>query len=295
MIPAFFSQIGLARNVQKKKQKPLQSKSNFNWGKVITVRVNSKSLMACWLLFHFSSHNFWKSYLMEIIITDLTRFKNQDLVCTAGVAKDGTVIRPKPYLSSARCRELDIHPGGILIGDFTFLNAAAPHVEDAAFKNLRFKKPESRDDFKAILELTCYPTMKEGFGTEIQNRQKCIPLERAAVRSLITIKVTPRNFSVSRCKFDTSKLKAHISDAAGTELTFVGVTDRGFYDFAQKNPDDPNKVAEINHFIHSQDELYLRLGLSRTYEAPDGRIGYWIQLNGIYTFPNHLEYIRCYE
>lgn len=232
---------------------------------------------------------------MKIIITDLTRFKKEDTVCTAGVAEDGTVIRPMPYLSSARCRELDIHPGGILEGDFRSKQATAPHIEDATFSTVTFNGACSKADFRGALEATLYPNMAEGFGVEVRRGQKCIPVASKPVRSLITIKVNPRSFSVVQNDYDSSKLKAHFSDGLGTELSFVGVTDRGFYDYAQAHPDDSRKIAEIGHFIHSQDELYLRLGLSRPYEAPDGRNGYWIQLNGIYTFPKYLKYIRCYE
>jgi len=232
---------------------------------------------------------------MKIIITDLTRFKRSDTVCTAGVAEDGTVIRPMPYLSAETCRELDIHPGGILEGDFTSKNASAPHNEDATFSKLTFNGACSKAEFKGALEATLYANMSEGFGVDVQRGQKCIPVASKPRRSLITIKVNPWSFSVVQNDFDPSKLKAHFSDAKGTELSFVGVTDRGFYDYAQAHPDDSRKIAEIGNFIHSQDELYLRLGLSRPYEAPDGRHGYWIQLNGIYTFPKYLKYIRCYE
>ena len=231
---------------------------------------------------------------MEITITDLTRFKNQEMVCTAGVTDDGTVIRPMPYLPSARCQELDVHPGGILIGDFTIKNSAAPHIEDAAFKNLKFKKGSS-EEFRKALELTCYPSMSDGFGAEVTEREKCISIKAAPTRSLITIKVDPKTFSIVRDNYDAKKLKAHLSDPTGTKLSYVSVTDRGFWDFAQKTVVDAGKVAEINRFIHSQDELFLRLGLSRAYEAPNGRNGYWIQLNGIYTFPKYIKNIRCYE
>lgn len=232
---------------------------------------------------------------MQIIITDLTRFKNQDKVCTAGVTSDGTVIRPMPYLSTERCRELDIHPGGILEGDLKLSGSAAPHIEDATFSTLNFNGPCSTTAFRDVLEATLFPSMSEGFGVKVCPGQKCIPMESAPVRSLITIKVQPWSFSVVQNSFDTSRLKAHFSDGAGTELSFVGVTDRGFYDFAQQHSSEPSKISELNQFIQSQKELYLRLGLSREYKADDGRNGYWIQLNGIYTFPDYLKYIRCYS
>ena len=48
----------------------------------------------------------------NIIVTDLTRFTNKNIVCTAGIdPNDGQCIRPMPYLPSSECRRLKILPG----------------------------------------------------------------------------------------------------------------------------------------------------------------------------------------
>jgi len=234
---------------------------------------------------------------MKIIITDLTRFKNQEKVCIAGVSEDGTVIRPLPYLDSEQCRKLDIHPGGILEGDFALNNSSAPHIEDASYdlSKLYFLGACSKQEFRNVLEATLYASLSEGFGVEVQSKEKCLPASTLPDRSLITIKLRPSTFSAVQNQFDRSQMKAHFSDGNGVELSFVSVTDRGFYDFALQHKDDSREFAKINQFIQSQDELYLRVGLSRKFEANNGRDGYWIQLNGIYTFPNKLEYVRCYD
>lgn len=232
---------------------------------------------------------------MKIIITDLTRFKNQDKVCTAGVNKDGIVVRPLPYLSIAECHRLNIHPGGILKSEFVLKGGAAPHVEDAKYGELRFHGACSKKKFRKALEATLYDSMSEGFGVEITRGEKCIPVKTPPERSLITIKVNPNTFNVVQNQFDTSQLKAHFSDGNGVEMSFVSVTDLGFFEYAQQHKDNPVEFSKINRFIHSQEELYLRLGLSRAFEANDGRHGYWIQLNGLYTFPNYLKYIRQYD
>jgi hypothetical protein len=39
----------------------------------------------------------------------------------------------------------------------------------------------------------------------------------------------------------------------------------------------------------------MRIGLSREYTATDNRNGYWLQANGIYTFPHFHEGIRGYS
>lgn len=58
---------------------------------------------------------------------------------------------------------------------------------------------------------------------------------------------------------------------------------------------DKSAIADMNFHVQSQKELYLRIGLSRAYKSPDDRHGYWIQVNGIYTFPEYMDYIRCYD
>lgn len=234
---------------------------------------------------------------MQIIITDLTRFgPKTPKVCTAGVTEDGQVIRPMPYLTTDICHELDIHPGGILEGDFTFQNSDRPHIEDAFHKNLKFLGPCSKSDFRNALEMTLSESLSDGFGVEIRE-DKCIPLTTPPERSLVTIKVSPLTFSIVQSSFKDGpkKIKAHLSDGHGARLSYLSITDLGFFEFAEQHKNDPSRFAEINRFIQSQEELYLRLGVGRVHEATDGRHGYWIQLNGIYTFPNKLDYIRVYE
>jgi hypothetical protein len=42
---------------------------------------------------------------MKIIITDLTRFANPDIVCIAGINPDtNECVRPMPYFKKALCR-----------------------------------------------------------------------------------------------------------------------------------------------------------------------------------------------
>lgn len=57
---------------------------------------------------------------MEIIITDLTRFSNPEIVCIAGINPiTGECIRPLPYIELSKCEKFDILPGNVLDGDFS--------------------------------------------------------------------------------------------------------------------------------------------------------------------------------
>lgn len=54
-------------------------------------------------------------------------------------------------------------------------------------------------------------------------------------------------------------------------------------------------LARVNEFIKSQPEAFLRLGPSRAWQNPKGINGHWMQVNGIYTFPEFFEEIRSYK
>jgi hypothetical protein len=199
-----------------------------------------------------------------------------------------------PYLETQVCRKLDIHPGGILEGKFHMTGNAAPHVEDANYEELMFNGACSSKEFKTALKATLFDSMSEGFEHAIEDDNKCIPIGSPPCRSLITLKVKPNQLQIVRDSFNPDKLKAHVTDNSGTKLSFVPITDRGFYDYAINHVAGSGDVADINSFIHSQKTLFLRLGLGRAF-AISGRNGYWIQLNGIYTFPKYLKHIRCYD
>lgn len=233
----------------------------------------------------------------RIIITDLTRFKEGSKnVCTAGVTEDGTLIRPyPPYLLASDCERLDIHPGAILEGEFTISNAPPPHVEDATWENLNYVERCSGDEFRSALRTGLFKTIAEGFEYALAQGEKCIPVAVKPPRSIITIKLSPQSFSIVGDGYNPKKVRANFWDPEGNQFSFLSITDRGFVDQASKIQGDSSAIAKMNFHVQSQEELYLRIGLSRAHRAPDGRHGYWIQVNGIYTFPDYMDYIRCYD
>ena len=53
-------------------------------------------------------------------------------------------------------------------------------------------------------------------------------------------------------------------------------------------------VFRVYEAIAAQTEVFLRIGLGRSYKNEQGTEGFWMQANGIYTFPAKLSYIRSY-
>ncbi|MGD9159885.1 MAG: hypothetical protein PVG39_15825 [Desulfobacteraceae bacterium] len=231
---------------------------------------------------------------MKIIITDLTRFSRQDIVCIAGINPNtNECIRPLPYLASAYCRRLNILPGAILEGNFVPRSCTGPHTEDRSYHGeLTFNGPCSTEEFKAILKASESQDVQKGFSIQIPFGQKHIPSNNPPQKSIVTIAVNPQDVSIVPDSFNPGKIKIIFTDKSGHEFRYLSITDLGFYNYAEKNKRD--NFANLNNFIHSQSEVFIRVGLSREYKSQDGRNGFWLQVNGIYLFPEYLDKIRCY-
>ncbi len=188
---------------------------------------------------------------------------------------------------------MEFCPGAILEGEISInANTKNPHIEDASYKNLKYLGAASSEEFKSILDRTLSNSVASGFGVAFSDGQKHIPVGVVATCSIITIKVSPASLNIHEDKYKPGKIKASFSDGAGHSFRYLAITDRGFFDYAKKHQDD-GELRKVQQFILTQDEVYLRIGVSRRWKVDD-RDGYWLQVNGIYTFPNFLEEIRAY-
>jgi hypothetical protein len=236
---------------------------------------------------------------MRIVVTDLTRFKNKELLCLAGLTADGQqCIRPlsatKPgYLSFAQCKQLNVLPGTILDGTFTMpQHVEVPHVEDRHYSNLNTVGSVNSAEFQSILEKSSTTSIRIGFGCVNQPTDKV--LSTPPDKSIITLKLNPKQFQVVQNQYDKDTIKAHLTDGDGLNLSFLSITDLGFYDNVGMTATRKISAEKITEFIHDQEVLMIRLGLGRKFKNPDGREGYWMQVNGIYTFPEYDHLVRAY-
>lgn len=234
--------------------------------------------------------------MKELIITDLTRFSEENpKVCIAATDPEtGQFYRPQPYLTSEFCESNNLQPGSKLQGKFNLIqNAGKPHVEDSFFSDGKSVGRCTKDEFRNVLQLTLSPSVSKGFGVNFEKNQKYIEVVNAPDCSIVTIKVKPESLFIQADKFKVGKIKASFYDADNNYFSFLAITDRRFHDFAQKHFKD-GKLDKLTNFIASQEEIYLRIGLSRVHKSQDGRNGYWLQVNGIYTFPNYHDEIEDY-
>jgi len=232
----------------------------------------------------------------SIIITDLTRFgEGKPIVCTAGIdPQTGECIRPLPYLPFSVFTRLGIFPGGILSGDFApEPSPKAPHMEDTRHKNLKFLGPCSAGDFKSVLKKSVSPSVEAGFEVSLPDGAKLIPLAPPPPRSIITVEVSPRSVEIVEDGYKPGKIRIHFTDGSGKRYRFFSIADIGFHDYAQRHRES-GALNELNSAIAEQEVVYLRIGLARAFKNPQGKEGFWMQANGIYTFPAKLSYIRSY-
>jgi hypothetical protein len=234
---------------------------------------------------------------MDIIVTDLTRFAKEDIVCMAGIeVKSKQCIRPLPYPPKSECKRLKLLPGAILEGKFSKRKTVdRPHTEDMNHEGLSFKGPCTSEEFESVLRVATYPSINEGFDDKVPIGTKVIPHDDPPSRSIITLKLKPNQIEIVRNAFDPKNLRLNIKDNDGRKYVYLSITDLGFHNLAVSKQKDPDYTDELNEFIYSQRKVYLRIGLSRRHKSDDGRDGFWIQVNGIYTFPEFMTKIRTYE
>lgn len=229
------------------------------------------------------------------ILTDLTRFSKPDKVCIALIdPSNGQCFRPMPYLASDVCSKLNFQPGAKILGVVNLKrNNVRPHIEDATYGELKFGGPSTAAEFREVLQMSISPSVAEGFGVTFKPKQKHIPNDTPALRSIITIKAKPDQIRIHEDEYASGKIKLSFKDSNGLHYQYLSITDRGFHDFAQKHQNN-SELDKVQEHISDQEEIYLRIGLSRSHKVSDGRIGCWLQVNGIYSFPDYPKEIRQY-
>jgi len=201
-----------------------------------------------------------------------------------------------PYLQYETVRRLNITPGAVISGSLTRNNNTAnPHVEDASYGNLTYEGPASGEDFLEILERSSSEDICAGFEYNFQKGQKFIPFGVTSACSIVTLEVAPENIVVLPNPYDPPKLKLSLSDSAGLHLANISITDLGFHEFALGHH-GRGDLAIVNEHLRTADRVFVRLGVGRRYCQPNtSNDGYWLQANGIYTFPSKLGLVRGYR
>ena len=209
--------------------------------------------------------------LKEIIITDLTRFKNQNINCIAGIdIETGECIRPKPYLTKEKIQELGLKIGSRVVGNFTRCYPVdKPHVEDNLYGVLKRIEELEIEDFFKVLDKNSVGSINEGFGVVVNGKK--ILEGNEPKKSIITLKIFSELLEVIRDSY--GKIRVNLEDMVGSKYPLLALTESKNYERIEKY----GSVEHINGELLASEYVYLRIGVSRLYQG-----AYWLQVNGIY-------------
>lgn len=230
----------------------------------------------------------------EILITDVTHMQGEK-VCIVGINHHGESIRPilpPPGIFQNRL----ILPSGI-IRPKTVLEAYfipkkrlhKPHIEDVDWdlsQPSRISRIIDDQTWHNALDKMTFETVDAIFETKIKSKKSIQSGD--GVRSVGTIKVK----SIEYLKYEV--VDRDDGTKHGYRLSFRDNSDAYYYDLSIA---DLNFRYYFHHFIQDKPlapatirlqerikkaECYLRIGLTREWSGH-----HWLQVNGIYTFPDY--------
>ncbi len=224
----------------------------------------------------------------RIVITDLTVLGRENRVCLAGIDEQtGEFIRPLPYLTQSGCIKRNWHPGLSLMGLFVRPWIERPHIEDRYYCLQLFSGRSLAElDWLALLRTHSFTAIQTAFGIEIMNDEmaqaRYIGPEHSPQRSLATLKVAPQTVEVKHSRRVGNRIRVSFIDSAGYrfhDLPVSSLATRRFMTDAHPHL----KTWETR--VKFQQQLFLRVGLTR-YFCQREKCGYWLQVNGLYGFPD---------
>jgi hypothetical protein len=223
-----------------------------------------------------------------------------DRGCIAGITPQGESIRPMlqggiylrhllPPIVPAVVRpravfEMSLSPAAELI---------APHLEDHDWDieaGVDFVQLASEALWRLALDKVRKASVEAVFGVELHRNKNLQP--DTGTSSLGVIKA--HSVDEVECQYAAAyqkrEFRISFTDENGTVYDKIPITDLGFkrYYAARLNTQKPDQIAQDLQRRLSGQTVYLRLGVGRPYAG-----WCWLQVNGIYTFPDYLNG-RCF-
>jgi hypothetical protein len=242
----------------------------------------------------------------EIIITDVTRMSG-DKVCVAGINHKGVCVRPLLTYPNV-IREADLYEGDtVIIRPRAVVNLflepepkpELPHSEDHIWINpnmIEFLRKPDDHTWKGVLERTSFPTVSDIFEADIRKNKMIAPGD--GVRSLGTIRPASIEkfgyYHIQMGEYLSVKYQLSFTDQSGNEFSSIPVTDlslRYYVDYLHSHGRmHPAKIRSLLENKFAKADVWLRIGLTRPFQKSEADQKWcYIQVTGIYTFPDYLE------
>jgi hypothetical protein len=231
----------------------------------------------------------------KLVITDLTRMY-RGMVCIAGYNKDHQCIRPTlppPGISEKsliQTGQAIIFPFALVEFDLLQPDPNPPHTEDYRFTPDSPHFIRKVEDHKAVLHWSLFETISAIFEQPIHDDFGFYVMDCQGTRSVGTIR--PRN--IVKVAYGPGiegpwdyRLMFYDHEDQLYRLKITDLTWQYYCDSLRGENHEPVQIAsELTSMLKSR-EVFLRVGLARGWIKYPDRC--YLQINGIYTFPNYLE------
>jgi hypothetical protein len=233
-----------------------------------------------------------------VVITEVTRMQ-EGRVCIAGYDQQGHCLRP--VLPPPGIHESTLYAGSRPIifpsakVEFAFTQPAPqpPHTEDIRYDPaaVRLIERQPEDRWHKMLQATVSSSVAAIFEQPIHSEHGYYLMAGRGSRSLGTIRPARILRTIHEFSQDNKKWKYRIGFVDNEQATYwLTVTDlawRYFHDRQRQNGCAPADIASEMTVLLKSREILLRIGLARGWEEHPDRC--YIQLTGVYTFPDYLE------
>ena len=232
-----------------------------------------------------------------IAITDVTEMWASE-VCIAGVTEELECIRP---VVEGGVQIWDLYkednpiifPGAKLWMDFSPTHITPPHIEDRAFdpRTIEYKDAFEGRHWETLLRKTSSKSVQSIFDDNLKERRVAPGTQ---TRSLGTIgSVTILDINVDTRYDRRTVLRIDFEDTSGEVHTRFPVNDlafRGMFSQLTKHAGTLSQAADsLMSKLKQADRTYLRVGLARPTRIGRYPETCWVQVTGVYTFPDYLD------
>lgn len=239
--------------------------------------------------------------LKSIVITDLTQMPAGDRVCVVGIDQNGQCIRL--FWDNEGVLKQHLHIGNKLIRprarikcDFHQVPVIPPHTEDLGFdpNSVVYQSLCTDTEWEQVLQSNSFSTVDSIYDGLLQEHKWVKP--GANTRSIGTLGAlsATRIAAVQLPEWD-GRLKYRLSFKDVTGFLYnLPVSDLAFQEFSYsevkgRHRDASTVAQELTRLLKNSDRLYLRIGLARPFaKTSTAQKVCYIQVTGIYTFPDYL-------
>ena len=230
----------------------------------------------------------------ELVITDLTRMY-QGKVCIAGYDKHHQCFRPVlpppgiPESSLLQGAQAIIYPSAVVEFDLLDPNPQPPHSEDYLFAPASPCFVRRVKNWETVLEWSLARSVEAVFDQPILTDLGFYVMDCQGSRSLGTV----RPLDISKAIYAEGpegawdyRLNFCDSEEKFYRLKITDLTWHYYCDSLREKGQEPPEIADALTALLRSRQVYLRVGLARGWKKFPGRC--YLQINGIYTFPDYL-------